>query len=94
MNPGRRPFREPTIADDIMADKTLHEFNAVAEVNCKCLDASTRKVMLFLINERLKTLKTFPRGLMDDLEYDLLELKEQLLECSMRKKKKPADGKP
>jgi len=76
-----------------MAEQTVQEFAAVAQVDCKCIDASTRKVMLFLINERLKTLRTFPRGLADDLEYNLLDLKERLLQCEI-KRKKPAEGKP
>jgi len=81
------------MADEVLSQQTSHEFDAVANLDCKCMDAHTRKVILFCINERLKTLRTFPRGMVDGLEYDLLELKQQVMDCSMKRKPKKEDGK-
>ena len=78
----------------MLAQQTVDEFDAVADLDCKCMDAKTRRVILFCLNERLKTLRTFPRGMVDGLEFDLLELKQQVMDCKMGRKAKKADGKP
>lgn len=63
-------------------------------IDCDCMDVRTRKVLVYLVNQELKRMKTFPRAWVEGATFDLELLKGQIQACDLPKKPKGERKRP
>lgn len=51
-------------------------------IDCACMDKRTRKIMVYLINKELKSLKTYPTIWVENSVINLEELKNRVETCN------------
>lgn len=62
-------------------------------VDCSCMDRRTRKILVYLIDKELKSLKTFPRIWVEQSVVSLEDLKSRVETCSFPKVTQGKGGK-
>jgi len=55
------------------------------EIDCDCMDKSTRKVLTHVLDKELKYLSRFPTAMVDDATYSLEILREKIAQCDFPK---------
>ncbi len=63
-------------------------------LDCDCIDVRTRKVLVYLVDQELKRMKTFPRAWVEGATFDLQLLKGQIQACDLPKKSKGERKRP
>lgn len=63
-------------------------------IDCDCMDKRSRKVLVYLVNQELKRLKTYPRAWVEGAQFDLELLKGELQACDLPKKGKGTRTRP
>ena len=63
-------------------------------LDCDCIDKRTRKVLVYLVDQELKKMKTFPRAWVEGATFDLNLLKAQIQSCDLPKKQKGERNRP
>ncbi len=63
-------------------------------LDCACIDVRTRKVLVYLVDQELKRMKTFPRAWVEGATFDLHLLKAQIQSCDLPKKSKGERNRP
>jgi len=67
---------------------------ALPVIDCDCMDKRSRKVLVYLVNQELKRLKTYPRAWVEGAQFDLEVLKGELQACDLPKKGKSSRNRP
>lgn len=61
-------------------------------VECSCMDKRTRKIMIYLINKELKSLKTYPKIWVEGSVVNLEDLKNRVETCNFPQVKRSERG--
>lgn len=65
-----------------------------ANIDCNMMDAKTRKVLLYLVNQELKKLNSFPSAWVKDSKEELQGIKAGIEMCKAIRGKKDAEQGP
>ena len=81
---------EPPISLKVRAEKIVNAQLPV--IDCNMMDARSRKIMIYLVEKELKTLKTFPTKWVAPSIRDLEGLKQGLQLCTEIRKRKSEEN--